>query len=258
VSSLPPDLLADGDPPPRDLVEALREELVDAARMQRAYVHFLQKRAVPPRWRAPRGARWAAVALVVGVSSVYAATLIRPFSSSPRVTSVGAPAVVLTAPLRAAKQNEKRHEDSGADLPEAESPAAAESPPAAESLPAAESGSKGAVHEQPSRSLAPAPGTEQWKRAARGLRDGDFQSANAALKELTRRGTEADRESALLVQAQVLMAQGRDAEAGSLLKSLEASAHAPSVRRKSTELLARLRNRPPKSSPTSGAAAEPP
>jgi len=252
VSSPPPDLLADGDPPPRELVEALREELVDAARMQRAYVHFLQKRAVPPRWRAPRGARWAAVALVVGVSSVYAATLIRPFSSSPRVTSVGAPAVVRTAPPRPAKLNGKQHEDSGADLPEAES-----SPPA-ESLPAAESGSKGAVREQPSRGVPPAPDTEQWKRAARGLRDGDFQSANAALKELTRRGTEADRESALLVQAQVLMAQGRDAEAGILLKPLEASAHAPSVRRKSTELLARLRDRLPQSSPKSHAGAEPP
>jgi thioredoxin-like negative regulator of GroEL len=99
------------------------------------------------------------------------------------------------------------------------------------------------VREKSGRSPTPVPSAEQWKRAAQGLRDGDYQSADAALKELTRKGTEADRESALLVQAQVLLAQGREAEAQRLLKSLEGSARAPSVRRKSAELLSRLRDR---------------
>jgi len=117
----------------------------------------------------------------------------------------------------------------------------AEPGPEAERSPAAPPAS---VREQPVRSPTPVPSAEQWKRAAQGLRDGDFQRADAALKELRRSGTDADRESALLVQAQVLLAQGREAEAQSLLKSLEGSARAPSVRRKSVELLARLRDRP--------------
>jgi thioredoxin-like negative regulator of GroEL len=107
-----------------------------------------------------------------------------------------------------------------------------------------EAASPTTVREQPVRSPSPVPSAEQWRRAAQGLRDGDFQSADAALKELTRSGTNADRESALLVQAQVLLAQGREREAQSLLKSLEVSARAPSVRRKSVELLSRLRDRP--------------
>jgi hypothetical protein len=108
-------------------------------------------------------------------------------------------------------------------------------PPAAPRVP---------VRGQAVQSPTAVPSAEQWKRAAQGLRDGDFERADAALKELRRRGTEAERESALLVQAQVLLAQGRDREAQSLLKSLEVSARAPSVRRKSVELLARFRDRP--------------
>jgi thioredoxin-like negative regulator of GroEL len=114
------------------------------------------------------------------------------------------------------------------------------------------------VREKPVRSPAPGPSAEQWKRAAQGLRDGDYRSADAALKELTRRGTEADRESALLVQAQVLLAQGREREAQSLLKSLEGSARAPSVRRKSAELLSRLRDRPAARPGKARAVNEPP
>jgi thioredoxin-like negative regulator of GroEL len=114
------------------------------------------------------------------------------------------------------------------------------------------------VREKPVRSASPVPSAKQWKRAAQGLRDGDYQSADAALRELTRRGTEADRESALLVQAQVLLAQGREGEAQSLLKSLEGSARSPSVRRKSVELLSRLRDRPAARSGKARGVTEPP
>jgi len=239
----PADSLFDRDAPPRALVEALREEPIDVVRMQNAYLRFLQKRAAAPSWwRAPQVARWAALAVVVGVSSAYAATtLIRPFGSKPRVTEIAAPALVRTRLPQANKRPARPHADA---VPEAQAVPEATANPDGAAVPEADTGPPNAGHEQPSHSVAPVPSAEQWKRAARGLRDGDLQSANAALRELTRRGTEADRESALLVQAQVLLAQGREAEAGSLLKSLEASAHAPSVRRKSAELLARLRDRP--------------
>jgi hypothetical protein len=249
VSFHSPDSLADRDAPPRALVEALREEPIDAVRMQSAYLRFLQRRAAPPSWWRARGvARWAAFAVVIGVGSAYAANLIRPFSSSPQRGDEGAPALVPTVAPRVTKLRARTHKETSPDAsasPEAAASAMQEQTRSeAEQLGREIDGSPtGVGHEQPSRSPAAVASAEQWKRAARGLRDGDFQSANAALKELTRRGTEADRESAQLVQAQVLLAQGREAEAGSLLKSLEASAHAPSVRRKSAELLARLRDR---------------
>jgi len=228
--------------------------------MQNAYLRFLQSRAASsPWWRARGVARWAAIAVVVGVSSAYAANLIRPFSDNPRVPDVGAPAPSLTSAPRAAKQRARSLRETP---PEAASPSeAAASPQAvpgseAEASGETDVGSTATAHPSPARGPAPIPSAEQWKRAARGLRDGDFQSANAALKELTRRGTEADRESAQLVQAQLLLAQGKDAEAGTLLKSLAASARAPSVRRKSAELLVRLRDRSAQRSVKSAARAE--
>ena len=247
MSFHPPDSLADLDAPPRALVEALREEPIDAARMQDAYLRFLQRRAATPTWWRARGVvRWAAFAVVIGVGSAYAANLIRPFSSSPQLRDVGAPALAPTAAPRVTKLRARPHKETSPDASASEAAASAtqeQTRSEAELGREIDGSPTGTVHEQPSRSPAAVASAEQWKRAARGLRDGDFQSANAALKELTRRGTEADRESAQLVQAQVLLAQGREAEAGSLLKSLEASAHAPSVRRKSAELLARLRDR---------------
>lgn len=239
MSFHPSDSLADRDAPPRDLVEALRAEPIDALRIQNAYARFLQRRATSPWWRARGVPRWAAVAVVVGVSSAYAANLIRPFSTSPEVDDVGAPALAPTAVPRAPKLRARTQKEM---VPNASREADAGSETEADHE--LNGSSTGMVREQPSRGPATVPSAEQWKRAARGLRDGDFQSANAALRQLTRSGTEGDRESAQLVQAQVLLAQGRDAEAGVLLKSLAASAHAPSVRRKSTELLARLRDRP--------------
>ncbi len=182
--------------------------------------------------------RVAALAVLMGVGSVYAATLIRPLTQKLQGSEASPPAEAPPSPPRpvsrpravgaleegAAQKEEAR--------PEAEMPRAASPAPSV------------TLREQPARSPSPVSSGDQWKRAAQALRDGDYQSADAALKELTRGGTDADRESALLVQAQVLLAQGREREAKSLLKTLEGSARAPSVRRKSAELLARLRDRP--------------
>ena|GEM_PF-6323690 len=227
-------------------------------RIQNAYARFLQRRATSSWWRARGVPRWAAFAVVVGVSSAYAATLIRPFSASPQVNDVGASALVPTAVPRAPKLRARTQktelEPSGNH--EADAGSQVETGSETEADRDLNGSSTGMVREQPSRGPAAVPSAEQWKRAARGLRDGDFQSANAALRQLTRSGTEGDRESAQLVQAQVLLAQGREAEAGVLLKSLAASAHAPSVRRKSTELLARLRDRPPPRSTNSRPGTE--
>lgn len=180
--------------------------------------------------------RYSAFALLMAVGTVYAATHIRPLTDRlqpsaaplPSEAPQSAPRRVPSAKTAAAAQKE---------APKVETSPEAESPPANAPAPIA-------AREPAGRSPAPSSSAEHWRRAAQGLRDGDYRSADAALKELTRSGTEADRESALLVQAQVLLAQGREREAQRLLKSLEGSARAPSVRRKSAELLARLRERP--------------
>ncbi len=77
------------------------------------------------------------------------------------------------------------------------------------------------------------------------LRERDFETANAALEELAQRGSSAERESAQIVQAQLLLSQGRESDAATLLRTLQASAHSASVRQKSTELLARINDSHP-------------
>jgi hypothetical protein len=234
VSSLLPDSLRDQDAPPRALVEALREEPIEPGRIARSYARFLrQSEAAPTRWTGPRVVRHAALAALMAVGTVYAATLIQPLTGAQQPTESRPPVEAPSSPPATLSPRP------AALVLEQEAPT-----PEAEMLPAAPPAPVASVREQPVRSPAPVPSAEQWKRAAQGLRDGDYQRADAALKQLTRSGTEADRESALLVQAQVLLAQGREREAQTLLKSLELSARAPSVRRKSVELLARMRDRP--------------
>ena len=253
MSSLLPDSFRDQDAPPRVLVEALREEPIEPARIDSAYARFLrQSGAAPARWRGPRVVRHAALAVVMAVGTVYAATLVQPLTSAPQPTEARPPTEAPTPPPRTVSRPRAAmvlEEDAS---PKDEPSPPPDMPPAAPPVPAA------TVRERPARSPALVPSAEQWKRAAQGLRDGDFQSADAALKQLRRSGTEADRESALLVQAQVLLAQGREAEAQTLLKSLEGSARAPSVRRKSAELLARLRDRPASRSTKPRVVTEPP
>jgi hypothetical protein len=253
VSSLLPDSLRDQDAPPRALVEALREEPIEPARIESAYGRFLRQRAAAPtRWRGPRLVRHGALVVLMGVGTVYAATLIQPLTGKPPPTEARPPAEAprspptRVSPPRPAMVLEEDTSQKGEPSPELNRPPAVPAAPAAP------------VREQPVRGPIPVPSAEQWKRAAQGLRDGDYQRADAALKELRRSGTAADRESALLVQAQVLLAQGREAEAQTLLKSLERSARAPSVRHKSAELLARLRDRAPPRSRKARVGAEAP
>jgi hypothetical protein len=241
VSSLLPDSLRDQEALPRSLVEALRQEPIEQARIDGAYARFLRQRAAgSARWTGPRVVRHGALAVLMAVGTVYAATLVQPLTSGLQPTAARPPVEAPRSPPHAVPP------------PRAET-VVEQAPPKGErqreantalATPAAPAAPPASVRGQPLRSPTPVPSAEQWKRAAQGLRDGDYQSADAALKELTRKGTEADRESALLVQAQVLLAQGREQEAQSLLKSLEGSARSPSVRRKSIELLTRLRDRP--------------
>ncbi|HEX2872060.1 MAG TPA: hypothetical protein VHP33_12405, partial [Polyangiaceae bacterium] len=101
MSSLLPDSFRDHDAPPRALVEALRDEPFEPGRIERAYARFLrQSAAAPTRWRGPRVVRVAALALAMGVGTVYAATLIRPLTQKLQASEASAPAEAPTSPPR--------------------------------------------------------------------------------------------------------------------------------------------------------------
>lgn len=217
--------LPEDEPLSRDWVEAWRADAAEAGRVRRAYLRFLQPRS--PRRRAPalQVASWVLFGVAVGMGSVYAATgplaplWQRQSTVATRVHDAGR--VIATNPQPTLPRDAP---------PAASAQAEAATPPTAPMAPA------------PLASASAA--REQWRRAARGLRERDFETANRALEELASKATGAERESAQLVQAQLLLSQGREAEAVSLLRTLQASARSPSVRQKSSELLARVESRP--------------
>ena len=211
----------DDEPLPRALVEAWHDQAASTSQVQRAYLRFLRRRP-PARLRvtALQVSRWILVGVVIGMGSVYAAT--GPLRLLVRSEDVVVMRTLKPAPTR----------------PTEPAPLAVPSPVDAPIVPV--------VPPPPPVSgvaIAPTPATstsEPWQRAARGLRERDFETASAALEELARRGTSAERESAQLVQAQLLLSQGRESDAVSLLRTLRATADSASVRQKSAELLARV------------------
>lgn len=233
MSSRPPKIRARAsleDAPPRALIEAWREEPLDAARLQRAFSRFRHKSATSARRPAALLMRWVTFGVAIGMGSVYAAsTSLRPSgfgTAAPAATSAPKPAPVVARPRTATQPGP-------ALLDQPALPSSFIAPqPAEDRLQA------------PVPVPAPVASSEQWTRTARGLREGDFESANVALSELARRGSDADRESALLVQAQVFLSQGKTADAMDLLRRLQASAKSPSIRSKSAELLARATGLP--------------
>lgn len=82
----------------------------------------------------------------------------------------------------------------------------------------------------------PSAARESWRRAAQGLKQRDFESTNDALLKLSQQGTEAEREAARMVRAQLLLNQGQTAEARQLLEGLR-GASSPSIRGKARALL---------------------
>ncbi len=213
----------DEEPLPRALLEAWHDQAADTSQVQRAYLRFLRQRQ-PARLRATalEVSRWILVGVALGMGTVYAAT--GPLRLLGRSQDV----VVMRVPKALPPTPSPRGPLADPGRVDAPVPAVAPQPP----VPAAS-----AAFASPT----PAASTsEQWQRAARGLRERDFETASAALEELAQRGTGGERESAQLVQAQLLLAQGRDSDAASLLRTLRGSAQSLSVRQKSAELLVRL------------------
>lgn len=209
----------DDEPLPRAWLEAWHDDPVDAGDVRRAYLRFLrQRRPAHMRATALQVSRWILVGAALGIGSVYAATgPLRLFDRPTELVLLRAPKPVPSARPRQPASSTARSVDSAAVVvPQPPLPTTSGAP------------------------TSPPPATstsEQWQRAARGLRERDFETANAALDELARRGSSAERESAQLVQAQLLLSQGRRSEAEQLLHALRAAAHSPLVRQKSAALL---------------------
>jgi len=214
----------DGPPLPLALLEAWQDQAADSRQVQRAYLRFLRRRR-PVRARAPglQIARWILVGALIGIGTVYAATgPLRRFGRSEEVVvrRASPPVAASPSPRTALPLASPRESASAPVVPQ---------PP----LPSAVNGAVAPA------ALA-ASTNAQWQRAARGLRERDFETANTALEELARQGSNTERESAQLVQAQLLLSQGREDEAANLLRSLRTSARSATVRQKSAELLARV------------------
>lgn len=215
--------LPDDEALPRVWVDTWRGEQTDPARVRGAYRRFLRESG-PRAGRAPwlLATRWVLVGIALGMGSVYAA-------SGPLHLLGNEPARVEPArPHAAPPTHGARREPTNVFAPPLE-PAQPELRDNAVPSPA-----------------APAPAaSEQWQRAARGLRDKDFTTAQAALEDLARHGSSTERESARLVQAQLLVSQGRTEEAAGMLRDLQRSAQSSAVRTKASQLLSRLNeNRP--------------
>lgn len=204
----------------RAWVEAWQADVAEPARVRAAYQRCLESRrtvGAGSSASAPLLGRWVLLGVVVGTSSLFAATRAADWLAQ-------APAVAparTSAPARVAPG----HASGSMTLP-APRTASSEGEPATAASPRSTS----------SRAVATASDPELWQQAARGLRDKNFDAANAALAELMREG-KASRDSARLVQAQVLLAQGRGPEAKALLLELLNTAQSPKVQQKARDLL---------------------
>lgn len=215
--------------PVATLSRAWRTAEPDDATVDRAYLRFLRHRR-PLRARQPGWhiAGWVAVGMLLGMSSLYAATA-KPWRK------LGGSA---QAPAR-----------THADAPEKSArvtPRLAAVPVAAPVVPSSSPGATGEPRDNGTPHPDPAAATrESWQRAAQSMRERDFATAGEALRRLSEQGTEAERESARLVRAQLLLSQGQRAEAFELASALAMSAKTASIRHKASELANEARKSSP-------------
>lgn len=201
-------------------VEAWRADVAEPLQLRRAYRRYMLSRSTagsaPTRVAPLQAARWVALGVVLGTGSLLAATRVSAWLAPQ--TSISAAATSAKPPL----------------------PARSTDVPVSQLRPVDSSQSQIVAPAVSVRAREPDPALQQpelWQRASRGLRDRDFDAANAALAELMREGSVSERESARLVQAQVLLAQGRTQDAELSLRTLAESASSPKLRQKAHELL---------------------
>jgi hypothetical protein len=196
----------------------------------RAYERFLQKREQRRRGALLlRPAAWLALGTLLGVGSLYAATA-GPWPFLGRAATPPADMASLATSGRAAVAVRPSARASATPAASTEPRAPAQAAPTSSA-----SASPGTLPRAPQGKTA----RDDWQRAARGLREQDFASADDAFRRLAARGDAPEREAALLARAQLLLSQGRYATAHELAERLAASAESSSIRRSAAELAQR-------------------
>jgi hypothetical protein len=235
---------------PREWVELYRSERIDTDRLRLSYQRFTSRRALVPKRGWLRGAFVAAL-LTASAGIAYAATgvALRHYRASessgsqnvalharhpsaathasPTKSMTVAPPLTSDSATSLSRFPELETEDP--NTPTRATPAMRWSRPKA-ATPRTKSSIRSpiAVNESP------------WERAARGLRSGDYRTADNALAEIEANGNTRERESASLSRAQLLMAQGQRLRASAVLRDLSNSTQSANVRAKAEELLRRL------------------
>jgi hypothetical protein len=213
---------------PPALVQAWRDACENQAQARQAYAKFSVRGATRRPVTLIAVAGWIIAGMLLSVGSLYAANA-APWPSLGFLSTSRLLEARLTKIARSAARQ--------ATPKLSEPPALATAP--SPSRPTQVLGGKGPPSAPGASATATIAAPEQWQRAARGLREGDFAGANAALRALTNQTSGAEREAAQLALAQLLLSHQQSAQALPLLRALQASARSSSVRRKATELLSR-------------------
>jgi hypothetical protein len=214
----------DGSPISPLLTSLWRRSQPTQTELARAHSRFQRRNAAERRPGARHVIVWMGAGMLVGMGSLYAAETVHnrwqraepPFQSAVSHLPVSVPSLRTPAP----------------------GSTSSEPAPSTRAAPPAAGGSSAAVTEVAAPTEATSP--ESWQRAARGLRESDFEAANDALLKLSRQGSQAERDIAKLVRAQVLLRQERAAEARVLLLELVSSTASATAREKSAKLLEQL------------------
>jgi len=225
--------MSSNHPEPRlispDIVRAWRADAEHDPEQQQAYLRFLQKRPLKTRVHRLPVIGWLTAGMLLGMGSLYAATsvpwrLLLTSSNSTQEHHAARPA----APAR------------NGSVPTAALPSSPPPPPLPQESPARASATF-SEHVEP----APSPTTpESWQRAARALRERDFDTANDALARLSQQGSQAEREAASLVRAQFLLNEQRSEEAQALLLELRRTSSSAQIRDRANKLLSSLQKSP--------------
>jgi hypothetical protein len=213
---------------PPALVHAWRDACENQAQARQAYAKFSVRRGARRPVTLIAVAGWIIAGMLLSVGTLYAAST-APWPSR------GLPATPRVLEARLAKIARSANRQPMRKL--SGQPALAIAPSPSRPTPVPGGGNPPLAPAESAAATVAAP--EQWQRAARGLRDGDFAGANAALRALTNQTSGAEREAAQLALAQLLLSHQQSAQALPLLRALQASARSSSVRRKATELLSR-------------------
>jgi hypothetical protein len=216
------------EPPPVSpaVAQAWRDDAERDPDRQRAYLRFLQKRPLRSRGHLLQIVGWLGAGMLLGVGSLYAATAL-PWR------------LLLTHSNRLESQH-----GGGRALPSARSAASSTAVSASGAAPVPLTPEPQApVTAAFSERVEPAPSSaahETWQRAARALRERDFDTANDALARLSQQGSQAEREAASLLRAQFLLNEQRTVEARDLLVELTRTSRSAVIRGKADSLLAAI------------------